>query len=450
MTRVVGPEDLGTVYARAVRVLLDNWRGHSTVPAAGLYPHQWSWDSAFIACGLSHWAQVRAQTELHSLFGGQWRDGRVPHIVFRSGVPDDAYFPGPDVWCSRRAGSGTPVETSGIVQPPVHAVAALAVLRHAKDEEAAGTFARHIYPRLAAQDEYLRRSRVVERLGLAAIVHPWESGMDNSPAWDDALHAVPADLDLLRVYRRQDLRHATAEERPTDHDYARYVRLVLDYREHDYDDRRYLPHSRFCVVEPSFNALWAWSQEALAQLAVAAGEPSRPHEEHAAALTEMLCSRLFDDELGLFVPYDVLRERRVGVRTVGGLLPLVLSGLPPDVADTLVGTATAQHFGVGDGSVLGVPSYDLRAADWDPRRYWRGPTWLNTTWLVGQGMRVHGRDDLAEALDRDIATMVRNAGFREYFDPTTGDGLGAVGFSWSAALAIDTLSDCARVEHLGP
>jgi hypothetical protein len=36
--------------------------------------------------------------------------------------------------------------------------------------------------------------------------------------------------------------------------------------------------------------------------------------------------------------------------------------------------------------------------------------------------------------------MLGQAGYREYFDPTTGDGLGAVNFSWSAALAIDTMA----------
>jgi hypothetical protein len=440
VTDLHGPADTGTLRAHAVRVLLDNWRGHSTVPSAGLYPHQWSWDSAFIACGLSHCAQRRAQSELHSLFGGQWADGRVPHIVFQPGVPQDAYFPGPDVWCARRAGSGTPVETSGIVQPPVHAVAVLSVLRNARDPEAARAFARRMYPRLVAQDDYLRASRVVDGLGLAAIVHPWESGMDNSPAWDESLHAVPADLDLLKVYRRQDLRHATAEERPTDHDYARYIRLVLDYRDRGYDDHRYLAGSLFSVVDPLFNALWAWSEEALAEIALAIGAEPEPHARRAAALTEALCSRLFQPGLGMFAPYDVRRQQTVPVRTVGGLVPLVLRGLPAEVAEALVATATSEHFGVGRAGVLGVPSYDLRGPHWDPRRYWRGPTWLNTTWLLRHGLRVHGRDDLADRLTRDMLTMLGHAGYREYFDPTTGDGLGAVNFSWSAALAIDTMA----------
>lgn len=98
------------------------------MPSRGLYPHQWSWDSAFIAIGLRHLSPLRAQTELETLLGAQWGDGRIPHIVFNPSVPLDAYFPSPDFWRSSTAGhaTGAPrnVQTSGIVQPPVHALAA--------------------------------------------------------------------------------------------------------------------------------------------------------------------------------------------------------------------------------------------------------------------------------------------------------------------------------------
>ena len=63
-------------------VLDANWMGHATRASARLYPHQWSWDSAFICVGLAHTAPERAWRDLHSLFAAQWPDGRVPHIVF--------------------------------------------------------------------------------------------------------------------------------------------------------------------------------------------------------------------------------------------------------------------------------------------------------------------------------------------------------------------------------
>src|SRR6188472_3924233 len=120
----------------AIRVLGNNWHGHATVPSGGLYPHQWSWDSAFIAFGLQQWAARRAAAELLSLLGGQWCDGRVPHIVFNPAVSEDAYFPGPAFWRSPASRGRPPVATSGIIQPPVHASATLALLDHVPDAEA--------------------------------------------------------------------------------------------------------------------------------------------------------------------------------------------------------------------------------------------------------------------------------------------------------------------------
>ena len=112
----------------AVAVLLQNWHGHATVPSRSLYPHQWSWDSAFIALGMQHISPIRAATELLSLFGAQWADGRIPHIAFNPAVPDDAYFPGPSVWQSSAVEGHPPIDTSGIIQPPVHAVAAASIV----------------------------------------------------------------------------------------------------------------------------------------------------------------------------------------------------------------------------------------------------------------------------------------------------------------------------------
>ena len=93
-------ELLDEIAAGARRVLDENWLGASTLPSRTLYPHQWSWDSAFIAIGRSWYDEPRAQQELRSLFRGQWADGRVPHIVFNPTVGEEAYFPGPAFWRS--------------------------------------------------------------------------------------------------------------------------------------------------------------------------------------------------------------------------------------------------------------------------------------------------------------------------------------------------------------
>jgi hypothetical protein len=425
---VTGGADLDRA---ARRILVTNWRRHATVPAARLYPHQWSWDSAFIAIGLRHLSPARAQRELESLFGAQWRDGRVPHIVFDPLVPADAYFPGPAFWRSESVPQAPAVPTSGIVQPPAHALAAW--LTYRADPAAARDrgFLPRIYPRLGAWHRYLITRRDLAGSGLMCVVHPWESGMDNSPAWDMPLSRVtpvPAG-----EFTRRDLNHAAATDRPTDTDYGRYVRLARDYRDAGYADSP-AGHA-FAVEDPLCNALLAAGEHALAAMATELGADPEPHHAAAARLTEALTATLYDPSAGIFFPRDAHTGTHLRSYSVGGLLPLVVPGLP--VATELIKTALGDRFRLGEASPL--PSYDLTAADHDPGRYWRGPGWINTSWLFWHGLHLHGEPSLADDLRDRLLDRVRHAGFREYFDPLTGTGHGTDEFSWTAALILDLL-----------
>lgn len=416
-------------------MLDDNWTGSSTVPSRSLYPHQWSWDSAFIAIGLRHLSPLRAQTELETLLAAQWGDGRIPHIVFNPSVPLDAYFPSPDFWRSSTAGraAGAPrtVQTSGIVQPPVHALAAWLVHLADPGLSRARGFLAGVYPRLAAWHRYLLHRRDLGGGGLASVVHPWEQGMDNSPAWDAPLaRVVPAPA---RSFRRADLDHGAAEDRPTDLDYGRYVRLAADYRDAGYADRT----RDFAVEDPAFNALLIASEHALARIARELGAPGTARHARAERLTAVLVDRLWDPEKEIFLCRDLRGGEHgslIPERGVSGLVPLLLPSLPREIAAALVRTLDGPHFGTGSGL---VPSYDLLGEAFDPHRYWRGPAWFNTGWLLERGLRKHGERERADALAEAVVRTADTSGFAEYVDPYTGEACGATGFGWTAALALD-------------
>ncbi|MBL8032006.1 MAG: glycoside hydrolase, partial [Candidatus Doudnabacteria bacterium] len=91
------------------------------------------------------------------------------------------------------------------------------------------------------------------------------------------------------------------------------------------------------------------------------------------------------------------------------------------------------------GATFPVPSVPLDSPDFNPDCYWQGPAWVNTNWLIIDGLRRYGYNDHAEALRESTLDMVRRSGFAEYFDPITGEPLGAHNFSWTAALVIDLL-----------
>jgi glycogen debranching enzyme len=103
-----------------------------------------------------------------------------------------------------------------------------------------------------------------------------------------------------------------------------------------------------------------------------------------------------------------------------------------------VGTACGPRFGLGTTTRL-LPSYDLLGEAFDPHRYWRGPAWFNTAWLVERGLRTQGELQRADALRQSVLELAGATGFAEYVDPYTGEACGATGFSWTAALALDLL-----------
>lgn len=428
----------------AVTTLEDNWWHDHTVPSQTLYPHQWSWDTAFIAIGLAQTAPERAWHDLRTLFAAQWADGRVPHIVFDSQDVGRVYFPGPQFWHSTAVPGAPERPTSGIVQPPVHAIAARELYRAAPDpaaRDAAAAELAWLYPRLVAQQGYLARCRDIGGGGLACVVHPWESGQDNSPAWDEALAAVPGDTTILETNRRVDLAVSIRSHRPTDLDYARYILIAQRYRSYGYTDDGPGGRYQFLVECPAFNALYAAAEHALADIAAVVGADPAPHRARAARITGALVERLYDPSIGGFRALDLRTGRYSQARYAGALVPLILPDLPPEPVAALLAEATSSRFGLAGSMELPLPSYDRTARELDPVRYWRGPIWINMNWLIWRGLRQHGQETLAAALRDSMISLVRRSGCFEYFHAGTGTGVGTPEFSWTAALALDLLAD---------
>jgi hypothetical protein len=425
----------------AREVLDANWTGRYTRPSQALYPHQWSWDSAFVAVGRSWYDAEGARLELETLFEAQWETGMVPSIVFDPTAPAAAYFPGPDVWQSERspaAPRGRP--TSGITQPPIHARAALEVHRHAPLDQCAASLAwlERLYPRLVAQQRYLATARDPRGIGLAAIVHPWESGLDDSPAWDRDFGHIEVPPGALAPYRRRDLDHASAADRPTDADYARFLYLLTLEREADYDDARVVADSPFLMIDPLFNAILLWSEHALTEIAELIGADPAPHRAATRRIHEALIGTQWDPKRQRFCACDLRRDRREPEDSIVSFAPLLDPDLPPAIVAALGRELESPSFHPRrEGIHYLVPTYDELAAGFDPQRYWRGPIWLNTNWLLWHGLRQHGRHALAAEIVASSVELVRHSGFREYFDPLDGSGRGSDRFSWSAALLTD-------------
>ena len=428
---------------QAAAVLRGNDAGGWTKASPLLYPHQWSWDSAFIAIGWAHLDVRRAMTELEQLFAAQWSTGMVPHIVFRAGQ-GARYFPGPEWWdCAAvtPAARGLPAQTTGICQPPVHALAVRRIWQLTPPPLRPAIRARiqALFPRLVHWHRYLATGRDPEASGLVTAYHPWE-GTDNSPRWDRALARIEAPRP--GPYTRLDTSElGDPAQRPTNWDYDRYLWLVELLREYRYDDEQIHRHYPFQIKDVFFSAVLVAANAALLDLAGVAGGGDGDRAEVAGWLDRGRAglARQFDAGSGLCADYDVRAGEQIRLRTFAGFAPLFAR-----TADA--GQRAAQLRLLDSADFCGnprlrwplLPSTSPAEPAFEPHNYWRGPVWPVIDWLLWQSLAELGCADRAAGLRRDSLAQVTGAGeFNEYFDPFTGAPLGSPRQSWTAAVVLD-------------
>jgi hypothetical protein len=384
--------DAGAI-ARAARELLDAnhragaYRGRSyafSVPSPRSYPWQWYWDSCFHAIVRARWDRAGARAELETLLHAADDDGFIGHTIFW-GQPIDLGRALRYNIASRRD------LMTRTIQPPALAWAWSQVTGEAVVDD----------PRIAAHHTWLRAHRDLDGDGLLSLIQPDESGMDASPKFDHVWGRV-------------------AQGRPL------FPLLIRRNRRLGFDARRIAAAGGAVVCEVLTNVIWCLSEVAL-------GRPS---------LTPRIVDRLWDERTGRF--HDDVRgavrptapERRP--RTWDALAPLALPDLPPAIGHRLVEEVLLG--GGYDGAVplpaveLTEPEHSSRETWWGRHRHWRGPSWVNSTWLVSLGLRRLGYDALADEHARRLARVWAREGFREYYEARLGHGMGARDFGWSTLL----------------
>jgi hypothetical protein len=413
---------------RAKDILRLNDRGGYTVPTASLYPFQWNWDSAFVAMGFATYDVDRAYRELERLIEGQWSDGLIPHIVFHT--PSDTYFPGPEVWGTSAHSPPDGPATSGITQPPVFGMALKCVHEAAVQTGLSDCTVRtrSLFDAAVRHHRWWMRARDPDGTGLVAVLHNWETGSDNSPAWDEALARVPVTTATNIV--RKDTGHVDATMRPRDIDYQRYIHLVDTYAACDWDAARMWQAAPFRIAEVQMTAILARATEDLIALGSAIGataEIPELRDMHAQLMRGLL--RQWRPGLRRFVSRDLLSGTDINTPTQAGFVPLLALTLETVQRDAVAQELTAWL----DACVIGVPSVPPGAPGFEVRRYWRGPVWAVINWLIIDGLERNGCDALAARVRDATIAAIELAGFAESFNPLTGEPCGGLSFSWTAA-----------------
>ncbi len=421
------------LYKECERVLRQNWRDGYTVPSPRLYPFQWHWDSGFIALGNLHLDPERALTEMEHLFQGQWESGFLPHIVFHNAEKYGSdYFPSADYWNSQVSPNAPKdLKTSGISQPPIQGY----VLERIFETLGDSSRLRRLFDQVLRYHEHLLKIKDTLNCGLISVWHNWESGMDNSPWWDEALQRIDSGtLQQIHLDRKDNkVVENASETRPSDDEYRRYLYLLRSLQDSKYESCS--GNFPFQFFDLTFNALFIASSESLLRIGPMLGRNVDGLAEQLKRSRAAFNELLWDEEQGCYFPYDLVSEKQVTMIGAASFLAL-FAGVPSATqARKMADRITAY------GDLYGIPTFDPTHFLYEPKKYWRGPIWVNMNYLIWKGLQRYGLEAEAARLRNNTLEMVEKYGLREYFpvDKTAATGYGAEDFSWSASLVLDMI-----------
>jgi glycogen debranching enzyme len=340
-------------------------------PSKFYYLGVWQWDAYFHAIGYRHVSPELAKDQLRVLLDHQREDGMLPDAVHDEGVVTHLDFP---------------VEAD-VTKPPLVAWAAWKLYEVDHDKE----FLDEVYEPLVLWNNWWFEKNDLDHNGLCEYQHPFSSGLDDSPLWDQGMPVESPDLNT-------------------------YLCLQLDCL------------AKIADVIGESEAARSWERAA---------------EAHAARMLDSM----WDERAGLF--WAKRDGQRVDVRTPFNLFPLITGRMPARVAQRLV-----DHL-MNEGEFwprYPVPSVALDDPKFDPHQMWRGPTWINVNYLLIEGLQRSGYVSQATELRRRTLEMICNLpDIYEYYHPLTGaqPPKAAPIFGWSSAILIDLAIQATRELNSG-
>jgi len=348
-----------------------------TTPDRWPHRHMWLWDSAFQSLAYRYIAPDLGQDALLAVLSTQREDGFISITMTPEG------------------------RNERLTQPPLLAWAVWEVYQFTGDQR----FLRTCYPKLKAYVEWDRAHRDANGNGLLEWVldtasehcHCGESGMDNSPRFDEGNDADHIDLS--------------------------------------------------CFVANEMDVLSEMAGELKME-----GEVGRWREEYERIRVQIQ-TRLWDPQDRFF--YDrALDGPLIKIKSAASFLPLFAGVATAEQAEALV-----EH--LTDGRTFWRPFPVASVAADEPKYcddMWRGPTWINYNYLIIRGLRRYGYAEIAEELTRktihEIARWYEKAGsIFEYYDAEgrtppkqltrkRGTYLDVISdYGWSAAIYIQLMRD---------
>jgi Mannosylglycerate hydrolase MGH1-like glycoside hydrolase domain len=330
------------------------------------YVGVWQWDAFFHALAYRHLEKHLAHDQIRIVLDHQREDGMIPDAIHDEGTVTRLDYP----------------VDADVTKPPLIAWAAYKLYEMDGDRE----FLDEIYEPIVRWNNWWFDRNDTDGNGLCEYQHPFSSGLDDSPLWDDGMP----------------------------------------------------------VEAPDLNTYLYLQQESLAKIASAIGKEDDAEMwlERAEDIARRLVQHSWDAETGFF--WARHKGSRVNVRTPFNLFPLITGQMPTEITDRLVAHLTDER---QFWTRYPVPTVAMDDPKYSSGKMWRGPTWVNVNYLLIEGLQRSGYADLAQELRRRTLDLINSRDdIYEYYDPVTGENppSAASMFGWSSAVFIDLAIQAAQ------
>ena len=305
-----------------------------------------------------------------------------------------------------------------------------------------------MFPALLAYHKWLYEERDPHHEGLVLQIHPWETGLDNTPPWMAELSehdlslwikiAKKKPVQIVADLLRRDTRFTLPGERLSTFEALALYGAQRRLRRKNYDISKILSHSLFAIEDLSFNSILIRSNKQLEHIAEVIKHELPTELLDNIKHSETAIEQLWDAYSTQYYSRNFVTHKLIKIPTIATLLPLYAGCISHERAEQLVAHLNnANTF----AAPYPIPSVPLDSEWFKSHGYWQGPTWINTNWMIIEGLKRYGFEHEAKALTKTCIELVKSSGMNEYFSPIDGSPAGAKNFSWTAALTIDLLSN---------
>ena len=330
------------------------------IPSKSSYIGLWLWDSAMHALAFRHLDPELARNQIRAVLAYQLPDGMFPDAIYDDGIVAEIDHPLP----------------ASVTKPPILAWAALKLHDIAPDLK----FLKEIYVPLVRWNAWWFSMNDDDVDGLAQYNHPYSSGLDDSPLWDQGMPVESPDLNT-------------------------YLCIQMGA----------LAKMAFLLDMPAEAAMW---------------------KRRAAGIVHRMIEDFWDEEAGVFrALYN--NQEPISTITPFNLYPLWTGQLPDPIRSRLIENLTDPDKFWGD---IILPSVARNDPAFDPQTMWRGPVWVNINYFFIEALQTCGEHKLAAELrEKTLELIMSQPGIYEYYHAKTGEPppKAANAFGWTAAVFID-------------